>query len=240
MKPIAIFQHTIVGSPGSIPLILEKLGIPYTIIHINENAPIPDQATDFSGLIFMGGYMSVYDDYPWIAKEITLIQQADKNRIPVIGHCLGSQLVSTAFGGKVYTNKTQEIGWNHIIVENNEAAEYWFGQHAGKELLTFQWHGDTFSIPPNATRIATSAYCENQAFVFNDIHIAIQSHLEMTPELVQFSYERNGHQLEQEYQKGNPATNSPEELITDLDKKTANIHNTLLQIYTNWTKNCAK
>lgn len=240
MKPIAIFQHTIVGAPGSIPSILEKLGIPYQIFHIHKNEPIPAKATDFSGLIFMGGYMSVYDDYPWIAQEIALIQQADQYHIPVLGHCLGSQLVSTAFGGKVYTNKTKEIGWNHIIVDSNDEAEYWFGQNAGQEILTFQWHGDTFSIPPHATRIATSTYCENQAFVVNGIHLGIQSHLEMTTELVQFSYERNGHQLEQEYQKGNPATNSPQMLITDLAEKTADIHHTLMHIYTNWTKNCGK
>ncbi len=238
MKPIAIFQHTTVGAPGSIPAIFEDLHLPYQIIRIIDGQAVPEDASQFSGLVFMGGYMSVYDGLPWIAQEIALIQQADTLGIPVAGHCLGSQLVATAFGGKVRSNRTREICWNNITVDHSAIAKQWWGAPEGQVLLTFQWHGDTFSLPPGAVRIATSAYCENQAFVVNDRHMAIQSHLEMTPSLVALSFERNGKQLETEYARGNPAANSPQQLMEHVPQKTQAIRHTLTRLYTHWSRNC--
>ena len=208
MKPIAIFQHTRVGAPGNVIPIVESLGRRCEIIPIVDGAPVPSDPDLYGGLIFMGGYMSVHDPYPWIDKELSLIQQADTLNIPVAGHCLGSQLLAVALGGKVRQNARPEIGWQQITVEGKSYAEEWWGQPDGRSLLTFQWHGDTFELPAGAVRIASSMYCQNQAFVARDLHVGVQSHLEMTPNLVLLSMQRNGTQLVREYNAGNPAVTS--------------------------------
>ncbi|CAM4293715.1 type 1 glutamine amidotransferase [Kerstersia similis] len=238
MKPVAIFQHTEVGAPGSVPAILNALGIPYRLIPIVDGAPVPARADAFSGLIFMGGYMSVHDPLPWLAQEMSLIRQAADSRIPLSGHCLGSQIMAVALGGEVSRNPRPEIGWQPITVTGAPAAADWLSRPAGHELLTFQWHGDTFHrLPEGAELIATSAHCLHQGFVLDGIHIAMQSHLEMTPALVRLSVARNGQQLDRELAAGNPAVTSRADTLAALDAKTAALHDTLAPLYAHWARN---
>lgn len=237
MKPAAIFQHTEVGAPGSVPDILAAQGIPHRIIRILDGEPVPTDARSFSGLILMGGYMGVHDPLPWLAQEMALIRQAAHLRIPVSGHCLGSQILAQALGGEVRRNPRPEIGWNTIEVTDAPQAQDWLGATAGTQLLTFQWHGDTFSaLPPKAELIATSPGCAHQGFVVDGIHIGMQSHLEMTPGLVQLSVERNGHQLDREFTAGNPAVTSRASTLDDLEAKTQALRVTLTQLYRHWSK----
>lgn len=237
MKPIAVFQHTEVGAPGTVLPILESLGLPCTVVRIVDGQAVPERAEDFAGLVFMGGYMGVHDPLPWIAQELALIRQADALCIPVAGHCLGSQLVACALGGSVRRNAVPEIGWNTIIVDSTPQAAEWFGRDAGTRLLAFQWHGDTFELPPRAQRIATSVHCVNQAFVVDDRHLALQCHLEMTPELVELSVARNGAQLVREFDAGNRAATSRTQTLSDLLPRTADMKSTLQQLYSRWAQN---
>ncbi len=236
MKPVGIFQHTEVGAPGSIPGLLAELGVPTRVLRILDGEAVPQDPRAFSGLVFMGGYMSVHDGLPWIAQELALIRRAVALRIPVVGHCLGSQLLATALGAEVTRNARSEIGWSQISVEPGAPAQQWFGQPPGDELLTFQWHGDTFGIPPGAQRIARSAHCANQAFVADGRHLAIQSHLEMTPELVALSVQRNGAQLEREEAAGNPACSPRAEVLDDLEERTAAMRASLKRLYARWVQ----
>ncbi len=238
MKPIAVFQHTEVGAPGTVTSILESLGRPCRIIRIVDGEAVPTNAGDFGGMIFMGGYMSVHDPLPWIGQELALIRQADALDIPVSGHCLGSQLLALALGGQVRANHRREIGWQQITIEGGSEAEEWWGQRVGTSLLTFQWHGDTFEPPAGAIRIATSAHCANQAFLLRSLHLGVQSHLEMTPALVALSLQRNGTQLEHEYQQGNPAVTSLQETQRDVAERTAQMRATLSRLYRRWVQNC--
>lgn len=238
MKPIAIFQHTEVGAPGNVIPILESLGRNYRVIRIVDGEAVPERADDFSGLVFMGGYMGVHDALPWIAPELELIRQADALGIPVAGHCLGSQLLALALGGRVKPNHLREIGWQQITVDAGNEAQEWWGQAGGTSLLTFQWHGDTFELPPGAVRIASSAHCANQAFVMRGLHLGMQSHLEMTPELVELSLQKNGAQLEREHQQGNPAVSSMEETRRDVTGRTDRMQVTLTRLYRRWVRGC--
>ncbi|MGO3742903.1 type 1 glutamine amidotransferase [Kerstersia sp.] len=238
MKPVAIFQHTEVGAPGSVPAILDALQVPYRLIPIVDGAPVPAQADAFSGLIFMGGYMSVHDPLPWLQQEMALIRQAASLRIPLSGHCLGSQIMAVALGGDVRRNRQPEIGWQHITVTDAPQAPAWLSRPAGQELLTFQWHGDTFHrLPDGAELIAASDHCAHQGFVLDGIHIAMQSHLEMTPALVRLSVERNGAQLDREVAAGNPAVSSRTDTLSGLEEKTASLHATLAPLYAHWVRN---
>src|SRR5690606_38850461 len=139
MKPVGIFQHTEVGAPGSIPALLVELGVPTRVLRILDGEAVPEDPQGFSGLVFMGGYMGVHDALPWIAQELALIRSAAALGIPVIGHCLGSQLLAKALGAEVTRAERSEIGWSQISVEPGALAQEWFGEPAGRQLLTFQW-----------------------------------------------------------------------------------------------------
>ncbi len=128
--------------------------------------------------------MSVNDPLPWIAETCALIRLAVEQGIPVVGHCLGGQLISKALGGEITRNPVKEIGWGNATAESGDAARRWLGDAlAGTSATVFQWHGETFSIPPGATRILGNEFCANQAFVLGP-HLAMQCHVEMTPEMI--------------------------------------------------------
>ena len=179
MKPIAIFRHSPGEGPGSFATFLDAHSLPWTLVAIDAGEPVPTAATAFSGLCFMGGPMSVNDPLPWIVPVLDLINAADAEGIPVIGHCLGGQLMARAFGAEVCRNPVKEIGWG--MVRTTGEASAWIGDV--RDFEAFHWHGETFSLPPDAIRILESAHCANQAFVRGP-HLAMQCHVEMTPEMI--------------------------------------------------------
>jgi len=152
-------------------------------VAIDEGEPVPVDATDYAGLCFMGGPMSVNDPLPWIEPVCALIRDAVARDVPVIGHCLGGQLISKALGGKVTRNPVKEIGWGKAVAEVDESAHHWLGELAGQSGTVFQWHGETFSIPPGARRLFANDFCANQMYVLGP-HLGMQCHVEMTPEMI--------------------------------------------------------
>ena len=183
MRPIAVFQHAADVAPGYFVEWLQASGLPFRILHPYLGEAVPDDPRAFSGLCFMGGPMSVNDPLPWLEDELRLIRAADRAGVPVIGHCLGGQLLAKALGAPVVRHPVKEIGWGEVRVTDADAARPWLGEGPAP-VLAFHWHGETFSLPPGATRILESEYCANQAFVLDDRHIAMQCHVEMTPEMV--------------------------------------------------------
>lgn len=181
MKPIAIFRHVAHENPGYLGDFLDAKGLVWDLIRIDENDAVPSEVTAFSGLVFMGGPMSVNDDLPWIAPLLALIRAAVAADIPVLGHCLGGQLIAKALGGTVGRNAIKEIGWGDVTVADNAIARHWFGDVTRFE--GFHWHGETFSLPAGATHLLASDYCENQAFSLGK-HLAFQCHIEMQTDLV--------------------------------------------------------
>ena len=182
MKPIAIFRHTSTEGPGYFATFLSERSLPWQLIHIDQGHPVPQDPTQFSGLAFMGGPMSVNDDLPWIPKSLALIRSAVQQDVPVLGHCLGGQLMAKALGGVVTRNPVKEIGWGAVTVLDNPLARVWFAD-TPSTLDIFHWHGETFSIPPGATRLLESRYCANQAFAIGK-HLGLQCHVEMTQEMI--------------------------------------------------------
>jgi GMP synthase-like glutamine amidotransferase len=239
MKPIAVFQHTEVGAPGTVVPILQSLGREVQIVRVVDGEPVPADASAFGGLVFMGGYMSANDALPWIGQELALIRAAAAQGIPVAGHCLGSQLVARALGGSVHAHARPEIGWNDIVTDDHAVARDWWGDAAGQAIETFQWHGDTFTPPPGAVRIATSPHCAAQAYVLDDRHLLVQSHLEMTPALVALSLERNGAQLLRQHAAGNPAVASMDATQRDVPARTARMAAHLQRLYAHWCGHAA-
>jgi GMP synthase-like glutamine amidotransferase len=186
MKPVAIFRHNSTEGPGYFATFLEAHSIPFKVIAIDCGNPVPTSIDMFSGLCFMGGPMSVNDPLAWIAEECALIRLAIEHDIPVIGHCLGGQLMSKALGGTITQNPVKEIGWGEALAENSEIAHHWLGETLGNvssAATLFQWHGETFSLPQGATRILTNDFCTNQMFALGR-HLGMQCHVEMTPEMI--------------------------------------------------------
>lgn len=181
MKPIAVFQHCPSVQPGHFTDFLDARQLPWTLIDVGAGAALPARATDFAGLCFMGGPMSVNDPLPWIEPELALIRDAIAHDVPVIGHCLGGQLMSRALGGTVTRNPVKEIGWGRVRPTDTPAAREWLGD--GGEFEAYQWHGETFSLPAGAQRILDGEYCANQAFVLGK-HLGMQFHIEMTEPLI--------------------------------------------------------
>jgi GMP synthase-like glutamine amidotransferase len=183
MKPIAIFRHSPGEGPGYFATFLDRHSLPWTLFRLDEGVLPPPTPEEFSGLCFMGGPMSANDDLPWIPLTLQLIRAADAAGVPVIGHCLGGQLMARAFGGTVSRNPVKEIGWGKVatVAAATPLASEWLGDTAGFEA--FHWHGETFTIPAGATRILQSAHCANQAFVRGP-HLGLQCHVEMTDSMI--------------------------------------------------------
>lgn len=182
MKPIAIFRHTPSEGPGHFASFLDSRSQPWELIAIDAGAAVPGNPENYAGLAFMGGPMSVNDDLPWIEPTLNLIRQAVAADIPVLGHCLGGQLIAKALGGVIGPNPVKEIGWGKVDVLATPQARHWFG-----DIHTFQafhWHGETFSIPPGAACILKSAHCDNQAYVLGK-HLGMQCHVEMTRAMIE-------------------------------------------------------
>ena len=182
MKPIYIFRHLAHEGPGYFADFLRQRQIPYAMICIDKGDAVPASIENASGLVFMGGNMSVNDPLPWIDQELALIRQAAAANMPVLGHCLGGQLISKALGGAVTANPVKEIGWLDTEQMDNDTAHEWF-RDLSKRLLLFHWHGETFTIPTGATRILKSQHCANQAFVIDNM-LGLQCHVEMTADMV--------------------------------------------------------
>ena len=181
MKPVAIFRHSPTEGPGYFATYLEAHSLPWKLVQIDAGEAPPASAADYAGLAFMGGPMSVNDDLPWIAGVLRLIRAAAEAGVPVLGHCLGAQLMSKALGGTVGPNPQKEIGWGRVDVADSAQARDWFGATRG--FLSFHWHGETYTLPPGAVGIASSPHCRNQAFVLGR-NLGMQCHVEMTPDMI--------------------------------------------------------
>jgi GMP synthase-like glutamine amidotransferase len=139
-------------------------------------------------VVVMGGPMSVgdIDSYPWLIDELAFLKQALRSGVPILGVCLGAQLIAAAAGASVYPNRIREIGWWPVelaggSLESDGPAAVWRTPFSGAHIPVFQWHGDTFDLPAGARLLARSDACENQAFAIGDRVVALQFHLESTP-----------------------------------------------------------
>jgi GMP synthase-like glutamine amidotransferase len=231
MKPIAIFRHISYEGPGYFAEILAVRDIPFQLIAIDEGDVVPTSASNYSGLVFMGGNMSVNDDLPWIPRTLALIRDAVAQDIPLLGHCLGGQLISKALGGRVTTNPTKEIGWGEVRVEESEIARYWFGDV--QAFQAFHWHGETFSLPQGAVHLLSSEYCTNQAYVLGK-HLGMQCHIEMTLDMVVEWCERGMDEVAANL--SSPAVHTTETIKNQATKNILPLNLVASNLYNQWLK----
>ncbi len=161
----------------------------------DEESSVPPLG-DYDALIVMGGPMGVYDDksYPWLAGEIDHIRSAIEASKPVLGICLGAQLIAASLGARVASHSHKEIGWFPIALRDETSGHPMFaGLH--HEMTVLHWHGDRFEIPAGAIPFASSQVCDNQGFLYHDHVLALQFHLEMDEAAVRTMVEACRHEL---------------------------------------------
>lgn len=175
---VQVLQHVPFEGPGSIADWLAARRTDMGCTRLFAGDPLP-RADEIDALIAMGGPMSVNDEdaLAWLRPEKQLVRDAVARGIPVLGVCLGAQLIVSALGARVYAGAEREIGWFPVNGVPDAAPGFRFPP----EFLAFHWHGETFDLPAGAVRLARSAACANQAFRVGRRVIGLQFHLETTP-----------------------------------------------------------
>ncbi len=244
-RPVAILQHHGDVGPGYFEDWLREHRIDYRLVRIDQGEPVPECADDYAGICSLGGPMSVNDAPPWIGPELQLLRSAVGAGVPVIGHCLGGQLLARALGAAVTRNPVKEIGWGRVSITQPRLAREWLGATQA-EFEMFQWHGDAFALPARATNFLASRWCENQAFVLEHAgvaHIGMQFHCEATAAIV-LSWSGDDAwydevQAEREA-TGGPAVQDAEAMREDLDARCAAMHVVAARIYARWWRGAAQ
>ncbi len=177
MMKAHVLQHVAFEDLGSIASFLESRNARISHTRFFEKPDLPDP-NSIDLIVAMGGPMSVNDEIslPWLVAEKQFLRESIGRGVPVLGVCLGAQLIASALGAKVYANPVKEIGW--FPVRALPVPEGYF--RFPEECVPFHWHGETFDLPPEAVRLAESEACRNQAFQINRNVIGIQFHLETT------------------------------------------------------------
>lgn len=232
MKPVAIFRHSPTEGPGYFATYLDSRDLPWQIVALDQGESVPSCPESFSGLVFMGGPMSVNDDLPWIPPVLDLIRKAVAADVPVLGHCLGGQLMSRAMGGSVGRNPIKEIGWGEIEVADNPHAREWFGPNL-KRFESFHWHGETFTIPPGGVRIMGNGACENQGFVVGK-NLGMQCHVEMTEQLIDSWCESGAQEIAGS--RASPAVQSAEQMKSRMQEKIVAMRRVANRLYDRWVE----
>ncbi|MEE8450831.1 MAG: gamma-glutamyl-gamma-aminobutyrate hydrolase family protein [Thermoguttaceae bacterium] len=185
MKPILVLQHVPHETLGTIETALTEAGLPWEYLKLFRGIPRQPDISQSAGMVVLGGPMNVdqTDEFPFLAAEIDWIREAVDRGLPVLGVCLGSQLLAKALGAAVRPSPVKEIGWYPLQL-TPEAQEDRLLTRCTRDQTVFQWHGDTFDLPAGAVLLARSELCENQAFRYGENAYAFQFHIEVTARMI--------------------------------------------------------
>ena len=178
---VLVLQHIACEPPGVFEDVLLERGALLQRVELDAHEPLPDRR-EVDAIVAMGGPMSANDEeLPWLAAEKRMIAEAVEADVPFFGVCLGVQLLAASLGARVYPGPEPEVGLLPVTLTAAGLSDPVFAA-LPRELVTLQWHGDTFDLPENATRLATSTAYENQAFRYRRAY-GVQFHLEVSREM---------------------------------------------------------
>ncbi|MCC7257591.1 MAG: gamma-glutamyl-gamma-aminobutyrate hydrolase family protein [Gammaproteobacteria bacterium] len=185
MRRILVFQHVPHEILGTLDPMMREAGFRIRYLNFSRQADALPTIDRYHGLVVLGGPMNCdqVERYPHLGAEADAIRAAVDRGLPVLGICLGAQLIARALGARVTRNPEREIGWYDVRPTPDGAADPLFGRFAATEKI-FQWHGDTFEIPAGAAHLATSPSCTNQAFRYGENVYGLQFHLEVDEPLI--------------------------------------------------------
>ena len=191
-KPVLVLQHQSSDGPAYLGTWLRAHAVEHEVRVAGEGTRWPADMGGYAAMALLGGEMSANDDLPMLRDGERLIVQAIERGLPVIGHCLGGQLMARALGAKVHASPAPEIGWQPLQVFDGEESRAWFGDLRQAQVM--QWHYESFDLPPGAKLLASSAACPHQAFAIGP-HLAMQFHIEADAEKI----DRWSHEVGQNY-----------------------------------------
>lgn len=189
---VLIVKNAVNEGPGTIEDYLKEKGMEYTVADFSgcdaTEERIPD-IREYTHLVIMGGPMAVYgsDGHPFIHYETAMIRSFILSKKPVLGICLGAQMIAHALKADVYAGGTQELGWDRVEITPDGVKDPVFSTlSVNREPYAevFQWHGDTFDLPKKAVRLSSSKVYQNQAFRYGDKVYGLQFHIEVKPEMI--------------------------------------------------------
>ncbi|WP_319558046.1 type 1 glutamine amidotransferase [Thiomicrorhabdus sp.] len=220
---VAVLVHAPFERLGQIELWLKERAAEIHYVNLYEEGFCYPALDMIDMVIVLGGPMSVNDedDYPWLVGEKVFIRQVIAEDLPLLGICLGGQLIATALGAKVTNNPEVEIGWHQIekVIEDDSVF------HFPASLEIFNWHGETFELPPGAKRLIQSGVCANQGFQIGDRVIGLQCHPEVTrKEIQEWIDEIGGQMVEGDY------VQSPEKMMADVERKAETVRPVLFAL----------
>jgi GMP synthase (glutamine-hydrolysing) len=185
MRTVLALQHAAHEPLGNLATVLSEHGLGVEVLNLHAGDPVPRRLGKHVALVVMGGPMGVYEaeQYPFLIDEQRLIEWTVARGLPVMGICLGSQLLAAALGAEVFPSGRQEIGWFPVSLTSAAEEDPLF-KGVASPLQAFHWHGDTFSPPPGAVHLASSTLTYQQAFRFGQSAYGLQFHLEVTGPIV--------------------------------------------------------
>ena len=230
---IAILQNNSDDGPAYLGTWLTQHSVDFDVFNFDAGESPPTTLACYAGLALLGGSMSVNDDLRWLRHGETLVREARDVGKPVIGHCLGGQLIASAIGARVAVADSPEIGWAKIKLSDGPEARSWFGEFTGTERDALQWHYDAFSLPEGATLLASNDVCAVQAFAVHNM-LAMQFHIEIDRNKLA-SWARNGKE-ELTALIGQPHVQQARTIAAEIPKRMAASHALADRIYTNFVR----
>ena len=222
MSDVLVVQNTKLEDSGTLGTLLQSDGFKLkSIFAKQENLP----NDDYSLLIVLGAPESANDDFPYLKAEQELIQKFVKKEIPVLGICLGSQLIAKAFGANVFRGTKKEIGFYHDLKIDDISSKLFSGFK--NPFTVFHWHGDTFDLPDGAVRLVHSTDYANQAFQF-ETAIGLQFHLEVDESMVKLWLDKTQEKLDK------ISYINPDKIREDIDENISLIKNNMGIFYKNF------
>ena len=203
MSDILVLQHIHCETLGTIAEALDTKGLSYQYIRAYKGEPIPKTLGEAKGLVIMGGPMGVYEEkkHPFLRDEMRLIENTLKEEKPILGTCLGSQLLAHALKSQVTRGKQKEIGWYPVTLTQEAKSDPLLSE-APESLEAIHWHGDIFDLPQNAVRLASSELTETQGFRYKKNAYGFLFHMEVTPNIISNWTQEFAEELQEENLEG--------------------------------------
>jgi GMP synthase-like glutamine amidotransferase len=221
MSDVLLVQNSKSEGSGYLGDLLKNDGFEITLVNA-KHEPLPKK--DFSLVVILGAPESANDDLPYLQAEQQLIKNCVEKNIPVLGICLGSQLIAKTFGAKVYRGPKKEIGFYNDLEIHNDAS---FFSGFKNPFTVFHWHGDTFDLPENAVRLASSEHYLNQAFQYKSA-VGLQFHLEVNKEMINLWLDNTDETIQK------IPYIDPQKIRSDIDENISTVKSNMKNFYNNF------
>ena len=223
MGDVLLVQNTRIEGSGYLGELLKQDGFKIHSIHAKKEK-LPQK--DFSLVVILGASESANDDLSYLYDEQKLIKKTVEKNIPLLGICLGSQLIAKTFGARVYTGSTKEIGFYDDLIPDKKTQLF---SGFTNPFTVFHWHGETFDLPPGAVRLAHSMNYQNQAIQIGSA-VGLQFHLEVNEEMIHLWLDKTHEKLEQ------ISYINPEKIRSDINQNILTVKNNMENFYNNFKR----